>query len=276
MVENFKLSISTSSAHQFKSDLSGGGDVSVSRYALAIGGTKPVSENLGLGVRMSYELDDYHFSKVNSLSTQNPWGNINRLGLGMQLAYKMSDQWSISGGPVLQSAGENGANFSDSLLYGAIVSATYKANRDFTVGLGAGAFSRLNETRVFPSLIISWNITDRLHLGNSYRLGPAGPAGLELSYILDQNWQVAAGGGHHALRFRLDKNGPLPDGIGQNYNWPVYTRLSRKLGKMLHLDLYGGAAFGGKMQLQDSNGNEVNSASYSAAPLMGFNLSASF
>jgi len=276
MEENFKLSISASSAYQFKSDLSGGGDVSVSRYALAIGGTRPISEKVGLGVRMSYELDDYNFSNANSLSAQNPWGNINRLGLGMRLAYKLTDQWSISGGPVIQSSGENGANFSDSLLYGGIVSAMYKANRDLTVGLGAGVFYRLEETRVFPSLLISWRITDRLRLGNSYRLGPAGPAGLELSYILDENWQVAAGGGHHSLRFRLDKNGSIPDGIGENYNWPVYARLSRKLGKMLNLDLYGGAAFGGKMKLQDSSGNDINSVSYNTAPLMGFNLSATF
>lgn len=274
--ENLKLSMSASSAYQFKSGLSGGGDVSVSRYGLAIGGTKPISEKVGLGVRMSYELDDYNFSSANGLSATNPWGNINRLGLGVRLTYKVTDLWNISGGPMIQSSGEDGANFSDSLLYGGMVSAMYRVTRDFTVGFGAGAFYRFEEIKIFPYPLISWNITDRLHLGNSYRIGLAGPAGLELSYILDKNWQVAAGGGHHSLRFRLDRNGSIPDGIGENYNWPVYARLSRKFGKMLNLDLYGGAAFGGKMKLQDSNGNDINSVSYKAAPLMGFNLSTSF
>jgi len=57
---------------------------------------------------MSYELDNYNFSSANTLSAQNPWGNVNRVGLGMRLAYKMNDYWSISGGPVVQSAGRTG------------------------------------------------------------------------------------------------------------------------------------------------------------------------
>ena len=147
---------------------------------------------------------------------------------------------------------------------------------DFIIGLGAGVFYRLEKTRVFPSLIVSWKINDRLHLGNSYRLGPAGPAGLELSYKLDENWEVAAGGGLRSSRFRLDKNGSTPGGIGENRSWPVYARLSRKLGSALHLDLYGGAAFAGEIKLQDSSGHDINSVKYNTTPLVGFNLRAIF
>ena len=274
--ESPRVSISASSVHQFKSDLGDRGDVSVSRYALTLGGTTRLGERVGLGVRLNYELDKYNFSSANSLSSQNPWDNINKLGLGMRLSYKITDQWNIGGGPIVQFAGESGASLSNSLLYGGLVAATYRASRDFTVGFGAGVFYRLEETRIFPSLLVSWNITDKLRLGNAYRLGPTGPAGLELSYIIDDNWQVAAGGGHQSSRFRLDKNGALPEGIGENSSWPVYARLSRKLGKLVMLDLYGGAALGGKMKLQDSRGNDINTASYNTAPLLGFNLGAAF
>jgi hypothetical protein len=157
-------------------------------------------------------------------------------------------------------------------MYGSMIAASYRASRNFMIGLGAGVYYRLEETRVFPSLFISWKITDRLHLGNSYRLGPTGPAGLELTYILDKNWQLGVGGGYRSRRFRLDKNGPIPDGIGEDDSWPVYVRLSRKLWRTVNIDLFAGAAFGGKLRLEDSGGNEINSLSYNTTPLVGLNL----
>ena len=78
------------------------------------------------------------------------------------------------------------------------------------------------------------------------------------------------------MRFRLDKNGPVPGGIGENDGWPVYARLSWKLLRNLGLDFYGGAIFGGKLRLDDAGGHEINSISYNTAPLMGITLWASF
>ena len=274
--ENARFSASASSSYQFNSNLDGGGDVSIARYGIGVGGSTRLNDRTGLGVRMTYDREEYNFSSARGFSVSNPWSQINRLGLGMRLGYKLNDQWSVGGGPTVQYAGENGAAFGDSLMYGGVVSAVYRANPDLMIGFGAGVFYRLEETRVFPSLIVSWKINDRLRLGNSFHLGPTGPAGLELSYKIDGNWEVAAGGGQRLSRFRLDKSGSTPGGIGENRSWPVYARLSRKLGSALHLDLYGGAAFAGKMKLQDSKGNDINSVNYNTAPLMGFNLRVGF
>ena len=274
--ESSRFSASASSSYQFKSNLDGGGDVSVSHYGIGFGGAAPLTGRVGVGVRMSYDRAEYSFSSPNGFPVRNPWGQINRLGLTMQAGYQLNDQWSIGGGPVLQHAGEDGAKFDDSLMYGGIVSAVYRANPALTIGFGAGVFYRLTETRVFPSLLVSWKITDRLRLGNSYRLGVTGPAGLELSYKLDENWEVATGGGRRSSRFRLDKEGSTPDGIGENSSWPIYARISRKLGSVLHLDLYGGAAFNGRMKLQDSSGNDISLVDYRTTPLLGVNLRAGF
>lgn len=274
--ENAKFSASASSSYQFKSNMDGGGDVSIARYGASVGGSMPLTDKTGVGVRVSYFREEYSFSQTNGLQLQKPWGNINHLDLSARLGYKLTDKWSIGFGPVLQEAGEDGAKFGDSLMYGGIVSAAYRANPNLTIGFGAGVFYRLEETRVFPSLIVHWKITDRLSLGNSYRLGVAGPAGLELAYKLDENWETAAGGGHRSSRFRLDKDGSTPGGIGENDSWPVYARIGRKLGSVLHLDVYGGAAFGGKMKLQDSSGNDIRSVDYNTAPMAGANLRADF
>ena len=274
--ENARFSASASSSYQFKSNLDGGGDVSIARFGIGISGSTPLNDKTGLGVRMTYDREEYNFSNPRGFAVSDPWNQINRLGLGMRLGYKLNDQWRVGGGPIVQYAGEDGAGFGDSLMYGGVVSAIYRANPDLMIGFGAGVFYRLEETRIFPSLIVSWKINDRLRLGNSYSLGPTGPAGIELSYKLDENWELAAGGGHRSSRFRLDKNGSTPGGIGENRSWPVYARLSRKLGSALHLDLYGGAAFAGRMKLQDSSGRDINSIDYNTTPLVGFNLRVGF
>ena len=272
--ENARVSASASSFHQFKSNMDGGGDVSITTYGIGVGGSMPLTDRTGIGARISYLREEYNFSQPNGLLAQNPWSQVNHLDMGLRLGYKLNEQWRIAVGPVAQAAGEDGARFGDSLMYGGVAAATYTASPNFMIGLGVGVFYRLEETRVFPSPVIAWKITDRLSLGNSYRLGVAGPAGLELSYTLDEHWEVAAGGGRRSSRFRLDKDGPTPGGIGENESWPVYARLSRKLGSVLHIDLYGGAAFGGKMTLQDSGGNDIRSVDYNTAPFIGLNLRA--
>ncbi len=267
---------SGSTSYQVKSDADGGGDFSVSRYSLMIGGSAPVTDRVAAGVGLTYDFEDYDFSNLRAFAVSKPWDEIDRVTVGGRLSYRFSDHWSMHVGPVVQYAGERGADFGDSLLYGGIISASYRASRDFLIGFGAGAFYRLEETRVFPSLIFSWKITDRLRLGNSYRLGLAGPAGLELTYSLNKSWELGLGGGYRSFRFRLDKDGPVPGGIGENTSWPVYGRLGGKIWPPLHMDIFVGAAFSGKLKLEDRRGHELSSTGYDTTPIVGLSLSASF
>ncbi len=263
---------SAGSSYQFKSDVTGGGDFSVTRYSLMAGGSAPINDKIGVGAGLTYNFEDYNFSNLKGFPVANPWNQIDRVGLGARLSYKVGENWTLHAGPIVQYAGERGANFDDSLMYGGIIAATYRASRDLIIGFGAGVFYRLEETRVFPSLMISWKITDRLRLGNSYRLGPTGPAGLELTYTFDKKWQLGVGGGYRSSRFRLDSTGPIPSGIGENDSWPVYARLSRRLWQTVSIDLFAGAAFGGKLKLDDTGGHEINSISYNTTPLVGLTL----
>ncbi|HSR13326.1 MAG TPA: hypothetical protein VLS90_17895, partial [Thermodesulfobacteriota bacterium] len=210
------------SSYQFKSDVTGGGDFSLTRYSVALGGGGPIEGGVGAGFGITYDYEDYDFSNVRGFPVSNPWSKIDRVGVNVRLNYKLTDAWTAHMAPMVQYAGERGADFGDSLIYGGMVGASYRVSRDLLVGFGLGAFYRLEETRVFPSLIISWRINDRLRLGNSYRLGPAGPAGLELTYALDKQWDLGLGAGYRSSRFRLDENGPIRSGIGENDSWPVY------------------------------------------------------
>ena len=275
-MESLKFSVSAASLHQFKSDVSGGGDFSVTRYFLSANGLSPISDRLRLGIGLSYEFENYDFSNLFGFTVPNPWNKIDRIDLSTRLIYRAGDHWDILAGPMVQYTGERGADFDKSVMYGGIIAALYRTGRNFVVGFGAGVFYRLEETRIFPSLIVSWKITDRLRLGNSSRVGPAGPAGLELGYMVDQGWEIGMGGGYRSLRFRLDKDGPIPSGIGENNSWPVYVRLGGKLLRNINFEVYAGVALGGELWLEDRHGNDISSVSYNAAPMAGITFSASF
>lgn len=271
-----KFFVNAASLYQPEARVHGGGNITVSRYSISVGSGAPVGDRVTLGFRLSYEFDDYNFSRLSAFAVPDPWNKINKVGFSTTAAYRLSPEWALFAAPVVQYAGEQGADFTDSLLYGGTVGVLYRPSRRFMIGFGAGAFYRLEETRLFPALLFSWRITDKLRLGNSFRTGPAGPAGLELAYRFDDNWEAAVAGGYRSYRFRLDERGPVPSGIGQSNSWPLFARVSRKLGDHLRADLYGGAAFAGKLRIEDRRGHEIDEASYNTAPLVGLALTMAY
>jgi hypothetical protein len=264
--------VNAGSFFQPEAHAQGGGNVTVARYSLAAGSSLPVNDKVAVRFGFSYDLDDYKFSRLSGFTAPNPWGQINRIGVSAGVMYRVSPVWSLFASPVVQYAGEEGADFGDSLLWGATMGALYKPGKTFAIGFGGGVFRRLEGTSFFPAFIFSWNITDKLRLGNSFVTGPSGPAGLELAYALDSDWETAVGGGFRSYRFRLDRSGPVPDGIGQSDSWPLFARLSRKFGPHFRADIYGGAAFGGRLTLDNSHGHNIDHISYNTAPIAGFSL----
>jgi hypothetical protein len=139
-----------------------------------------------------------------------------------------------------------------------------------------GAYSNLEKVSVFPFLAVNWQITDQLRLTNPFRTSPAGPAGLELSYNLNRNWEIGVGGAYRSYRFRLDQNGSIPNGIGESRRVPIFARLSYNLSPAFGADLYGGVAIINKLWIDTPNGDDLYSTKYAVAPLVGLTLRARF
>jgi hypothetical protein len=92
---------------------------------------------------------------------------------------------------------------------------------------------------------------------------------LEIAYSLNDQWELAAGGAYRAYRFRLRDDGPTPNGIGENTGIPLFARLSRKLGPNGRLDFVAGGIIGGKLEVDNANGDTIRSSDYKTAPLLG-------
>ena len=174
------MSLSATPFYQFKSDLDGGGHLSVSRIFLDAGSRKRINERLSVGLSLSYDYEHYDFSGSTDLLSSSPWENIHRPGVGGFIGYETQDGWKTSVAPKVEFPRESGASWRDSLTYGAVFIVAREFTPDLELGLGVGAFKRVEKDSVFPFLRLDWQIADRVRLANPFRAGPAGPAGLAL------------------------------------------------------------------------------------------------
>ena len=273
---DIRFSLSVTPTYQFPVHVDGGGTLSVISYHLRADAKKQINPKLGLGLGLTYEFDDYHFSGVTAFPVGVPWKQVQRLGISTPIFYSFADKWMLLIVPSAQFSGELGARFGDAIAYGGVVSASYALRPNLNLGVGVGAYSNIEKVSVFPYLAVNWQITDRLRLTNPFRTSPAGPAGLELSYNLDRNWEIGFGGAYRSYRFRLDQNGSISNGIGESRRVPIFARLSYNLSPAFGADLYGGAAIINKLWLDAPNGNELYSTKYAVAPLVGLTLRARF
>ncbi len=176
----------------------------------------------------------------------------------------------------MELSGEADASASDSLEYGALVSAARRLRPGLTLGIGVGAYDRIDEVRAFPFLIEDWRINDRLRLTNPLTAGPTGPAGLELVYALNSGWDLGLALAYRSFRFRLDDEGPLPNGIGENRNVPLVARMGKKFADTLTVNAFAGATLAGSLRAWAETGHRVYDEDRDPAALVGLSLALRF
>jgi len=264
--------LSVTGVNQFASDLDKGGDAAWASVIVNGAWSRQVTPQIGVGLSLRYDYEKWRFSNPVAFQGQAPWDQLNALSLGINLDYAYAADLRFGVTPVIEWAYETGASASNVLNYGAIVSATKIFSPQLVLGAGVGVFRQIDETKVFPFLIIQWQIDDRWRLANPFRAGPAGGAGLELAYKFDDNWELAGGGAYRSYRFRLNDTGIAPGGVGENRFFPLFVRASRTFGAATRLDLYAGVSAGGRLSVDSAQGNQVGRDDYKTAPVLGLTL----
>jgi hypothetical protein len=260
----------------FKTDLDTGGDFSWGSARVAGGMQRQFTPQFSAGFSVSYEYQDWTFTNPAAFGGAAPWNNINRPRLAAPLFYTPTEDWVIGLIPSVGWSYENGASASDALEYGAVVTASKVFSPRLTLGLGAAVFHQIYETKVYPFPVIDWQIDDHWKLMNPFEAGPAGGAGLELEYAFNDRWEIGAGGSYRSYLFRLSRDGPVGNGIGQNNFVPVFLRLSYHGGKDFQLDIYAAALTGGKLTVKNASGNDISNDPYKTAPALGMTLQTRF
>jgi hypothetical protein len=262
--------------YQFETDLESGGRFDVWRHSLRFDISRVIDRNWAVGVGLGFDYEQWNFSGISELAGADLWDEIFRPGISVPIFYTTGNKWRFGLIPSINSAGASGAKTDESLSYGAVLSAAYVFGPDLILGLGGGFFERLDQSEVFPFVVINWKINDRLRLTNPFRAGPVGPAGLELIYASTDRWEMGVGGAYRSYRFRLDDSGVVTNGIGEVDFWAAFVRVGWQLGTYYRLDINAGALMSGSITIDDENGNELGQTDYDTAPFVGLTVKGQF
>lgn len=263
--------------YQSSANLDKGGGFSVTRYWFRADVSRSFSRSFGVGLGLAYEYDDYDFSSLPGIAgSSKPWSDVHRFGISFPLRFLLTENWHLMVSPSIQLSCESSAKWEDGIIYGGFVSVLHRFGSKLMLGVGAGVYSGLEEVSGFPFLMINWQISEKFRLSNPFNVSPAGPAGLELSYRLDRNWEIGTGAAYRSYRFRLDQTGYAADGIGKSGFVPLWARISRKLGPIVKLDIYAGAAVAGELTIENQHGTELAKDSHDTTAIMALTLSAKF
>ena len=263
--------VSGGAIQQFDTGLDRGGTFNMTRLATGLAFRYPISDSITLTHGLGYEYDAYHFSR----KTGEPWNDTNLIGYSMVFGIGLSREFDLFVGPMAGFAAESGADWGNALQYGGSAGFHWKPSRDLSLGTGLAVVKPIEQdVRVVPFLLVDWKITPELALRNSRSI-PAlrSGAGMELAWRFVPKWEVAAGAVYQRRRFRLNEDGPVPDGIGQNTSLPAYVSLNWRPDDSWTLGLNAGVIFGGELRLDNSGGHEISKTNYDAAPFVGAGVS---
>ncbi|MCZ6543004.1 MAG: hypothetical protein O6768_05005 [Planctomycetota bacterium] len=262
---------------RFDTDIDGGGTIGVSRFHFGLDAETELDQDLNLKLSFRYALDQYDFTGATRLGGVRPWEDIHTLGFAALFRWTVRNDWFISSGPVVQFSRETGADWDDSLIGGAVVSATHVFNDRLMVGGGFGIVSQIeDDARVVPIIVLNWQLKEKLRLSTLGGAGASGGTSLELIYDLGHGWEAALGGRYDFRRFRLDNTGVAPGGVGEETSLPFWVRLSHRINENFSVDMYGGLTAGGSLELEDRNGTGIGSENFDPAGFLGLAVKIGF
>ena len=257
---------------QFNTTLDSGGRFNWAGGLASASATRQLSPQFSLGVVARYEFQSWNWHEPTAFGNLAAWKNLNAPSVGLDLGYAYAPDLLLSLRPIVAWDFESGANTGDALTWGAVASAAKVYSKDLVLGLGVGAFRRIDKTQVLPFLVVNWRISDTWRIANPFQAGPAGGAGLEAVYSPNERREYALGLSYRSYRFRLATDNATPSGIGENSFIPIFLRVTERLSKDARLDFYGALATYGNASVDYQNGGGRYNDDYNIGPALGVTL----
>ncbi len=268
--EGWSLSLRGGAAHQFETGLDDGGEFRVNRLFLQGGARYAPDHRRSVSLALGYGFDGYEFSGGRGIAALSPWESVHTVRVSAPVRWGVGREWTVFVIPTVRSAAESGASLGDSVSGGGFAGFSYRFGDRLTIGPGVGVMTEIEESPdIFPVLLIDWKVTDRLRLETGRGLGASRGPGLFLRFEASERLDVSFGGRYEKLRFRLDREGVAPDGVGSDRSFPLFCGATYRFTPRAEASLVGGVALGGKLRLEDENGNRIAEEDYGAAAFLG-------
>jgi hypothetical protein len=252
-------------------DLSdGAGSFAVDRWFLSAGVSYAWDRRTSLGISFGAGESSYDFSGFSDEGTPAPWGTIEDQRLSLTGRFGFGETGSVIIIPSYRYNGMKDSDSGDARTWSLLAGAAWRVSENLNIGPGFGMVTELEDsTRFFPILVIDWNITERLNLSTGRGLAASQGPGLTLSYRLRPAWSIGLSVRYEDVRFRLDSEAPVANGIGRNRSLPVVASLRWDPTRKMAFSVFAGAGFAGELETRDANGVTLEKTEYDTAPLLG-------
>ena len=246
------------------------GSFSVNRWFLSLGVTYAWNKRNSIGVTAGGGSSKYDFDDLTVIGAGNPWDEIEDTRISLVGRFGFGEKGMAIIIPSARYNGENHSKTSDGRTYGLFAAAAWRINEDLTIGPGIGVFSRLEDgTRVFPILVIDWDISERWNLSTGRGMAASQGPGLTLSYALSPHWNFGIAARYERVEFRLDENGTTPGGVGRDQSIPLVATANWQPNRIVNLSIFAGMEFSGKLKLKNALDEVVGESSYNPAAIYG-------
>ncbi|MBS3744178.1 MAG: hypothetical protein KGY48_07520 [Wenzhouxiangellaceae bacterium] len=264
-------------AHQFDSDLDGGGAYSVTRTNIEAGLAYASGPRDSYGLSFGYSRDDYSFDGTTGFAANDPWDVLHEYRVSAPIRMGFGERIDVFALPSLRWTAESSNDFSDAMTGGLIAGANYRVNDRLRIGPGIGVFGEIeDDINIFPILIIDWQITETISLETGRGLGATRGPGLQLNSTGIGDWTFGLGARYETFRFRLDDDGPAPGGVGEEKGVSLFLAASHDAKPGVRLSAIAGVEVGGELTLEDKDGRKIQSEDADPAPFIGISFRARF
>jgi hypothetical protein len=260
-------------AFQGNADIDGGGRMQVNRFDAGVLGRINLMEPLRWTNSFFFGVNDYDFDG-GGFAAGSPWETILNMRLASTLRYALNDEWGVSAGGVFMFSPETGANWGDSFEGGGLVGVDYRPNKSLFVSLGVAVISQIeDDVAVTPSVVVNWVPAERwaVRVGAVPVTGGAAAAG-EVAYRVADPVEIGLALLFNQRRFRLDDSGPAPKGVGEDSVMPLRLRVGWDITQQISVNVFGGVALAGEVQLDDRSGSKLRRQDYDPAPYAGLRI----
>jgi len=254
-----------------------GGSFQADRFFVQAGASYAPDLLRSVSLALGYGFDGFRFSGAGGLAALRPWKTVHTFGASLPGRWGLDERWTLLAIPMARVAAEDGATVKDAWLGGGIVGFTYRFGDRLMLGPGIGVMTEIEDTpSVFPVLLVEWKITEKLRLATGRGVGATLGPGLALSYAATRKWSFSLGGRYERLRFRLDGDGPSPNGVGEGRSFPLYTSVTYGFFPVWSVSLLAGVQLAEEQRLEGPQGNLIAREFYDPAPFVGLGFGARF
>ena len=225
------------------------------------------SLTIGLGAERSW----YDFDGATTLDPSgDPFSRVTDAELFARYSAPLNDDTSWFALGSVGIAAEDGADLSESFVYSGAGGFVTQASPGFSWGLGVLVRTRLeDDPLIIPIPQIRWKIDERWTL-ESQR------AGLRLDYRHSDALSYGVQGEYASRSFRLDEDGPLPDGMATDRRVPISVYADYTPTPAVTVTARVGAAVLTNIELLDRNGDKTADEDFDPGVFFGINARIAF